>query len=61
MAVVGLPTVCPARIPIAIQKLSPTDPALDGSMWTIVHEIAETVTRTVGKTSSTWTLVINAM
>jgi hypothetical protein len=27
IAVVGLPTVCPACITIAIQKLSPTDPA----------------------------------
>jgi hypothetical protein len=44
MAVVGLPIGNPACIPIAIQNLAPIDPALDGSMSTIVHEIAETAT-----------------
>jgi hypothetical protein len=44
MAVFRITTGCPACIPIAIQKLSPTYPALDGSMSTIVHELAESVT-----------------
>jgi hypothetical protein len=52
-ATVGLPKGYLACIPIAIQKLSLNDPALDGSLSTIVHEIAELLiilTRMHGKT-----------
>lgn len=43
-ATVGMPTGHPGCIPINVQNFPTDDAALDGSLSTIVHEIAETVT-----------------